>query len=286
MGKKDAIMFGTGEASNKCYPLFKKTYNIIAFSDNDQKKHHSFHHELPIIAPLDIPEHVTVIIASQWVIDIYNQLLSQEITTKENILVPPKKVLKDKQPFNTPNNLYEAELLLESLCTHLNKSGVKYWADFGTLLGLVRDNGIIPWDDDMDFSCARSDVKALFHAVDSFIKTPTGPTTLEMNEDIQTARKRNGFTITCRLTSKQSFLISFCAWIDDNDIYKHGLSNGLWIVPKPYFSMFTMLPWRTTEIRIPNDYHQYLTHHYGNWEIPNNAISFLDYKSLRISMAH
>ena len=43
------------------------------------------------------------------------------------------------------------ELLLETLDI-LEGSNFQYWISQGTLLGLVRENRILPWDNDIDIS--------------------------------------------------------------------------------------------------------------------------------------
>lgn len=58
-----------------------------------------------------------------------------------------------KHPYQlTPKNRKNAHKLLKTSCEILEDLGVHYWLDFGTLLGLIRENQLIEWDKDMDLS--------------------------------------------------------------------------------------------------------------------------------------
>jgi phosphorylcholine metabolism protein LicD len=46
----------------------------------------------------------------------------------------------------------------DEVMTHHN---IKYWADFGSLLGAVRHKGIIPWDDDLDVTIKKEDADSV-----------------------------------------------------------------------------------------------------------------------------
>lgn len=58
--------------------------------------------------------------------------------------------------------------LAKQLLDVCKRHDLKIWADSGTLLGLVRHRGYIPWDDDMDFIMMREDYDKLLQCSDEF----------------------------------------------------------------------------------------------------------------------
>lgn len=57
----------------------------------------------------------------------------------------------------------EMLVILDDVC---KRHGLSYYADGGTLLGAVRHQGFIPWDDDIDIVMKREDYNTLIHLPD------------------------------------------------------------------------------------------------------------------------
>lgn len=52
-------------------------------------------------------------------------------------------------------------VLLALFARKCRENGLRYWLDYGTLLGAVRHRGFIPWDDDLDVSMMRPEFDRL-----------------------------------------------------------------------------------------------------------------------------
>ena len=61
-----------------------------------------------------------------------------------------------KRIFGEEVKQYQLEIL-DYVAQFCENNGIRYWLDSGTLLGAIRHNGYIPWDDDIDIGMLRDD---------------------------------------------------------------------------------------------------------------------------------
>lgn len=82
---------------------------------------------------------------------------------------------KTTELLNSPEfkKMKEIQLdLLEKITVICKQHNIRYYAVYGTLLGAVRHQGYIPWDDDIDIAIYRKDVKKLKQIAETELEYP------------------------------------------------------------------------------------------------------------------
>jgi len=114
-----------------------------------------------------------------------------------------------------PKTLREAQLIMLDMLVEFDKIcqkyNLKYWLDSGTLLGAVRHQGFIPWDDDIDLSMPIEDYNKFIEIAEN-----------ELSSDIffQTTQTDNKFPFDyIKLRSNKAKIVEFHE--KDRDIGYH-----------------------------------------------------------------
>ena len=106
------IIFGAGSGGLRAFEWLKDNFSIIAFSDNDPKKHGTYIFGVPVIRPDDIPaqEYDLVVIASRFAKEIRAQL--------NDIGIGPGRIHEfdvDESVLSIADDIGQAESELEAL---------------------------------------------------------------------------------------------------------------------------------------------------------------------------
>jgi len=90
----------------------------------------------------------------------------------------------------------------DALCS---KYGLRYWMAGGSLLGVMRHRGFIPWDDDLDVFMPRPDYEKLWSLIGR--------------------RKQDGHYVLCRTTAKKNYHHRVMQLVDVNTTFVHSRSK-------------------------------------------------------------
>lgn len=165
--------------------------------------------------------------------------------------------------------------MLKKVTHILEKNNVKYVLEAGTLLGIIRENRLLPWDNDLDLTITAGQCEKLLNIRYKFwlagyrtrirrYKQDTGPFKKGQPRILKIQTTKLGFI-------KEYSLMDIFIKYEINGEYKWTVSSKnpiLKMAPKHYYDERRKWEFADKEFYIPKDYVSYLEYHYGDWETP------------------
>ena len=178
-------------------------------------------------------------------------------------------------------NVDIAHKLLYDVTMELEKTGVSYWLEGGTLLGIIRENRLLPWDNDMDISMYIKDCwKLIKVAIKLFFKGYRISTRF-YNRNLGPFKKGEMRIIKVRNYEKyfkkgEVMLDIFLKRKVEKDYFwTVGIKSPvLKSSPAKYYDELDWTDFDGKKYMISKDYEGYLTYRYGDWKTPVKVWNF------------
>lgn len=170
-------------------------------------------------------------------------------------------------------NKIVAERMLENIARILTESKIEYWLEGGTLLGIRRENRLLPWDNDVDLSILSSETtklkdfykklkKANYRVRERFFETSSSPF---ISGDLRIIKIREkGFL---GLTKGNVCVEIFVKYNYKEDSYWE-IAGKKKQVPSKFYNTISTIEFNNYQYSIPKLTDDYLTYRYGDWKVP------------------
>lgn len=277
---KKMVLFGAGQGAKAYIKQLKDHEQVIAVCDNDTTKHGRFFASYPIISPSQLTDlkFDQLVITTQWFQEVKQQLIEQYHIAPELLYVPDKHQLKSASPFSDPSTQQLARDMLCLLSKMAKQHKVHLVADFGTLLGLIRNQDILAWDDDIDFAAIPSEQMAVLELLQCFIKQQSSQQQWHLTQLVDLQQNIASYTLSLKDPSYQPFDISICFRHIENNKSVHLASLGLWYAPATHFENTEQIEWCGTSVQVPSNATEYLAFVYGDdWQQEKKTMAIGDY---------
>lgn len=181
------------------------------------------------------------------------------MTTVSRIEIQP-----DDEKYNLPESyLTELYMMMKNITKYFKDNNIKYFADGGTLLGIMRDGGQIKHDNDIDFGMFENDfIKVMKYKND--IESKFDYVIQYKNYQLQIFSKLNPF---CHGEYNINPCIDIFLYIKQNHIIKPFVNN--WpncFYKEDEFKPLIKRKYHDIDVYTVNKPLGYLNRYYGDWE--------------------
>ena len=282
------VIFGASLSGRSALSAISEQYEVLAFVDNDSKKHGANIQSIPIISPSDIAtlQPDKIVIASEFFEQIQQQL--EQLVPQIVVEVLPARLIKPIQLKNSHRQGQTAVDLLLMLSKNFKLQDVPHYIDAGTLLGVYRDNALIPWDDDLDFSVNADHlthtIKVLEQQLPNMFEITGVTWTLHkyINQQTYGAVPIGAIRALKLLPDDDSGdfpgIDFFVKYIQGENM-DYCLASRGFRMPSSHFNNIQSHTFSGGEVYLPNAVEAYLEGHYGDWKTPQENWSLNDIKS-------
>ena len=174
-----------------------------------------------------------------------------------------------------------ANRMLKEVTALLYKYEIPYVLEAGTLLGIVRENRLLPWDNDVDITITSNNLDTLLKNRWKFYLKGYRLRLRRYRQD--TGPFKKGMVRLVKVSLLRFYLIKRVNLLDIfvkypfNDEYLWTLGNKKSVlkgVPKKFYDNRTEIEYQNRKYTVPQDYEGYLEYHYGDWRTPVKEWNF------------
>jgi lipopolysaccharide cholinephosphotransferase len=281
MSSPTAVIFGAGGAGRKAHASLSRDYRILAFCDNEVGKHGTLCQGLQVVAPGLLseiaPEFVIIAVGSgAWADTIAKQLQESLGWPPERIRFASSAAIKGFS-FEDPQVMALARTAVLWLSRCLDEAELLHVLDGGTLLGVVRHEDLMPWDNDIDVSVLSEDIEAVaatlvrhLPELDAATGSVWSTRWLFHDQDYGPWRAgdRRKLLVETPAGAGGGLLHIACIArypMADRRIYE--AIGRIFSDPESYFREPVRLPFLGRQVAVPNPPEAFLTDLYGDWQV-------------------
>ncbi|MDP6837022.1 MAG: LicD family protein [Candidatus Marinimicrobia bacterium] len=173
-------------------------------------------------------------------------------------------------------NAAVALTMLEKVTSIFESYEIKYCLTAGTLLGIVRENRLLPWDTDLDLRIFRNDVNKLPQAMWKI--RLAGYLARTRRQEIKDSPLHEGEKRIVKIFNKAGFLKKGEIVMDCFIAVRHG-DQYIWscggpkfytkkAVPSHFYDNTQSITFQGKSYTAPAEVEDYLTFRYGDWRTP------------------